>query len=69
MGKQVPIGERQRQQIEAVVVHRWRLEQLLGLGFDRRSARALAGSRTDLSDARRLIAAGCPPNTAARILL
>jgi hypothetical protein len=48
----------------------WRLDQFTGLGFD--SARALLmadDAQVDLGQARRLIALGCPLETAARILL
>jgi hypothetical protein len=48
----------------------WRLEQLSGLGFDSASATLMADdARVDLAQARRLIALGCPLETAARILL
>jgi hypothetical protein len=48
----------------------WRLEQLSGLGFDSASASLMADdARVDLAQARRLIALGCPLETAARILL
>ena len=48
----------------------WRLEQLTGLGFDSRRAALMAdNAQVDLATARRLIALGCPLETAARILL
>jgi hypothetical protein len=48
----------------------WRLDQLTGLGFDsKRAARMADDAQVDLAQARRLIALGCPLETAARILL
>jgi hypothetical protein len=48
----------------------WRLEQLTGLGFDSTRAALMAdNAQVDLGTARRLIALGCPLETAARILL
>jgi hypothetical protein len=48
----------------------WRLDQLISLGFDSGSAAELADEpQVDLSQARRLIALGCPLETARRILL
>jgi len=48
----------------------WRLEQLSGLGFDSTRAALMAdNAEVDLATARRLIALGCPLETAARILL
>jgi hypothetical protein len=48
----------------------WRLEQLTGLGFDPARATLMAdNAEVDLAQARRLIALGCPLETAARILL
>jgi hypothetical protein len=48
----------------------WRLDQLSGLGFDSAQAALMADdTQVDLAQARRLIALGCPHETAARILL
>jgi hypothetical protein len=48
----------------------WRLEQFLALGFDVLRASAMADdSRIDLAQARKLVALGCPLETASRILL
>jgi hypothetical protein len=48
----------------------WRLDQLTGLGFDTARATLMAdNAQVDLAQARRLIALGCPLETAARILL
>jgi hypothetical protein len=50
--------------------HVWRLEQFTGLGFDTARATLMADdAQVDLAQARRLIALGCPLETAARILL
>jgi hypothetical protein len=48
----------------------WRLDQLTGLGFDSTHAALMADdAQVELARARRLIALGCPLETAARILL
>jgi hypothetical protein len=48
----------------------WRLDQFTCLGFDSARATLMADdARVDLAQARRLIALGCPLETAARILL
>lgn len=48
----------------------WRFEQLLGTGYSERSATRLASAKhVDLELARRLIAKGCTPAVATRILL
>jgi hypothetical protein len=48
----------------------WRLDQFTSLGFDSARAALMADdARVDLAQARRLIALGCPLETAARILL
>ena len=48
----------------------WRLDQFVGLGFDLARAAIMADdSRIDLGQARRLVASGCPLETASRILL
>ena len=48
----------------------WRLDQLVSLGFDSPCAAQMADdTQVDLAQARRLIALGCPLETAARILL
>jgi hypothetical protein len=48
----------------------WRLDQLTSLGFDSARAALMADdAQVDLAQARRLIALGCPLETAARILL
>jgi hypothetical protein len=47
----------------------WRLDQFIGLGFDVVRASLMADdSRVDLAQARKLLALGCPLETASRIL-
>jgi len=46
---------------------RWRTEYLIALGFALREAAFLAVSRVDIHELERLIARGCPPETAVRI--
>jgi hypothetical protein len=55
--------------VEVQLVRRWRREQFHELGFTLTEAYLLADAPVDLGDARRLIAAGCPRKTAARILV
>jgi hypothetical protein len=50
-------------------VLRWRLEQTIELGFELTPAVLLADSPADLNVLRRLIARGCPHETAVEILL
>ncbi len=50
-------------------VRRWRLDQFVGLGFTQAVAALLTTSSVDLAAARKLVGAGCPVETAARILL
>jgi hypothetical protein len=48
----------------------WRLDQFLALGFDVvRSSFMADDARVDLAQARKLVALGCPLETASRILL
>ncbi len=48
----------------------WRLDQFTRLGFDSAGATLMADdAQVDLAQARRLIALGCPLETAVRILL
>ncbi len=47
----------------------WRAEQFVQLSFGNDESVLLAQAAVDLGCARRLIAAGCLPETAARILL
>jgi hypothetical protein len=57
------LGEAQRTRV-------WRHDQFVGLGFDLVRAAIMADdARVDLAQARRLVALGCPLETASRILL
>jgi hypothetical protein len=47
----------------------WRYDQLLALGLSQAHAELLADVGTDLGFVRRLVAAGCSPDLAARIAL
>jgi hypothetical protein len=64
-------SEQAREQMtpEEISVRRWRRSQFVSLGFSLRQARRLTQERVDLGQMRKLIAAGCPPETAQRILL
>jgi hypothetical protein len=65
---QVQLGPDQSEQLRQT--RSWRLDQLTGLGFDSARAALMADdAQVDLAQARRLIALGCPLETAARILL
>jgi hypothetical protein len=57
------------QPVDELNVRHWRLEQFIRLGFDDLRAALLAESAVDLAQARRLVALGCPPETASRILI
>jgi hypothetical protein len=58
------------QETEAERVTRWRLGQLTAAGFPPEAATALANNLdVDLHGAIKLVQRGCPPDTAARILL
>jgi hypothetical protein len=54
---------------ERLQVRRWRFEQFFRLGFTESDSATLAETHVDLSLVRRMMAAGCPPETASRILL
>jgi hypothetical protein len=68
MEKEVEERKRGRPDEDARV-RRWRREQFLAMGFAPVEARRLTALAIDLGDMRRLIAAGCPLETARRILL
>lgn len=53
---------------ENAVAH-WRYSQLRSLGFGRLEARLLTECGCDLGLVRRLVAGGCTPQLAARIVL
>ena len=55
--------------VELRRVRRWRRQQFHELGFTLTEAYELADAPVDLGVARRIIAAGCPQQTAIRILL
>ena len=55
--------------VEAQRVRRWRREQFHELGFTLMEAYELADAPVDLDVARRIIGAGCPRQTAIKILL
>jgi len=50
-------------------VRRWRLDQFVKLGFTQAVAAILSSSPVDLHLARKIVGAGCPLETAERILL
>jgi hypothetical protein len=54
---------------EGTLVRRWRRTQFLALGFAPQDAAALANAPVDLGEVRKLLEAGCPPETARRIVL
>jgi hypothetical protein len=55
---------------EEELVLAWRVEELIRAGYDLNTANALAKrSYVDLHEATGLVRRGCPPRTAARILL
>jgi hypothetical protein len=54
---------------EDVRVLRWRLEQAIELGFQLAPAALVADSPADLNVLRRLIARGCPHDTALAIVI
>jgi hypothetical protein len=54
---------------EEARIRRWRRAQFLALGFSLREAQVLTKAPVDLGQMRSLIGAGCPPETARRIVL
>ena len=54
---------------ELLLVRRWRRAQFMRLGFGLRDAQRLTGEAVDVTEMRRLVSAGCPLETARRILL
>jgi hypothetical protein len=68
--ERIPVPAELDQSDEARRTRVWRLDQFVGLGFDLARATIMADdSRIDLAQARRLVASGCPLETASRILL
>jgi hypothetical protein len=58
-----------KESLEEHRVRRWRLDQFVALGFSHALAATMTASPVDLAAARKLVAAGCPLETAAQILL
>lgn len=54
---------------EEEVVRRWRRLQFLALGFTPREAALMTKAPVDLGEVRKLVAKGCPLETARRIVL
>jgi hypothetical protein len=70
MGEQIQTQVEPEQSEQLRRTRTWRLDQLSGLGFDSAHATLMADdAQVDLAQARKLIALGCPLETAARILL
>ena len=69
MGQRVKTPLAEGVQVEALRVRRWRRDQFFELGFPLADARKLAQAPVDLGDARSIVAKGCPPPLALRILL
>jgi hypothetical protein len=68
--EQIQVPAQHDQSDEARRTRVWRLDQFVALGFDlTRAANMADDSRIDLAQARRLVASGCPLETASRILL
>ena len=68
--EQIEVAAERDQSDEARRTRVWRLDQFVALGFDLARAASMADdSRIDLAQARRLVASGCPLETASRILL
>jgi hypothetical protein len=63
-----PTRSARRVRDERLLIRHWRREQFMELGFTLSDAAALAKSPADLSDARKLIAAGCAHPLAFRII-
>lgn len=61
--------EQRPEGMERLRVRWWRFEQFLELGFTDSDSATLAEATVDLSFVRRLVGAGCPPETASRIAL
>ena len=67
-GQKVEAGTPRQIRDEGVRVRQWRREQFYELGFSNSDARTLARSGADLTATRALIANGCDPATAYRIV-
>ena len=67
---QIQLPAEPDQSPEAQRTRVWRLDQFVSLGFDLPRAAIMADdTRVDLAQARKLVALGCPLETASRILL
>jgi hypothetical protein len=69
MSKSEQDVEADAEAVERLQVRRWRFEQFIELGFTESASATLAEAHVDLSLVRRMVAAGCPPETASRIVL
>ena len=67
-GQKVEVGTPRRIRDEELRVRHWRTEQFIQLGFTSSDARTLARSGADLTATRALIARGCDPATAFRVV-
>jgi len=67
-GQNAAAGKQRQIRSDAVRVRQWRREQFYRLGFSNSDARTLARSGADLTATRELIAHGCDPATAYRIV-
>jgi hypothetical protein len=65
----MPVVTPTEEVIKGDPVRRWRLDELVRAGYVRSDALALSRSGIDLHLAIDLVKRGCPPRTAARILL
>ena len=63
----LPEDEHEAASEAAEALRRWRFEQLAALGFSYAESALLADGPVDLGYMRRLIASGCPVETALRI--
>jgi hypothetical protein len=63
-----PVRSARRLRDERLRIRQWRRDQFVELGFALSDAAALAKSSADLGRTRKLIAAGCSPATAFRIV-
>jgi hypothetical protein len=69
MSKSEQYVEADADAVERLQVRRWRFEQFIELGFSEPVSATLAEAHVDLSLVRRMMAAGCPVETASRIVL
>jgi IS5 family transposase len=63
-----PLRSARRSRDERLRIRHWRRERFMELGFSHADANALAKSDADLHLTRDLLAAGCAPETAFRIV-